>query len=174
MADSASLRLTCPVCETRLKISTDIERFACLSCGTELQVVQQGGVAQLVPSEASAAEMSDSQQRLIEVNTTLKNTDDYYGVGCAVATMAITLTACVFLAVSVVLQSTLLFWITIAVGLVLLVGVLFLFTTASSRSTDPLIRQRDELQTQLEYEETDADEALSDTEPEDRTRSTGA
>ena len=152
MAEKKILRLTCPVCETRLRIAEDIERFACLNCGTELLVEKDGGLARLVPSEASTSNMTDAQQQLIEINTTLKTADDNFGVGCAVVTMGITLVACVALSLSLVIQSQFLFWLTIGVALVLLAAVLFLFTTASSRSTDPLLRQRDRLQAQVEQE----------------------
>lgn len=152
MAEKKILRLTCPVCETRLRVADDIERFACLNCGTELLVEKDGGLARLVPSEASTSHITDTQQRLIEINTTLKTADDNFGVGCAVVTMGITLVACVALSLSLVIQSQFLFWLTIAVALVLLAAVLFLFTTASSRSTDPLLRQRDRLQAQVEQE----------------------
>ncbi len=153
MADKKVLRLNCPVCETRLRIAAEIERFACLNCGTELLVEQRDGIAQLVPSESSAEEMSDAQQRLIEVSTTLKDTDDQFGVGCAVTTMGITLVGCVLVAVSVVLQLQFLFWLTISVVLAALVYVLFLFVAASSRRTEPLLRQRDRLQAEIEIEE---------------------
>lgn len=164
MAEKKILRLTCPVCETNLKLADDIERFACLNCATELLVIKEGGVVQLVPSEASTAEMTSTQQRLIEVNTALKNADDTYGVGCGVATMGITLVGCILLALAVALQSTILFWLTIVVALALLAFVLFLFITASSRSTDPLIRQRDVLQSEIERESVGPD----DDEPEVR------
>lgn len=158
MADKKLLRLTCPVCETRLKVAEGIEKFACLNCGAELTVVHQpGGLIGLVPTEASAARMSDSQQQLIEVNSALKNSDDIYGVGCAIATMGITLVACIVLALAIVLQSQPLFWAAIAVGLVLLAFVLFMFLTASSRGTDPLLRKRDELQAQVEAEQETAE-----------------
>lgn len=166
MADKKVLRLTCPVCETRLKVAEGIDKFACLNCGAELTVVHQtGGMVGLVPTEASAARMSDSQQQLIEVNSALKNSDDVYGVGCAIATMGITLLACIVLAVAIVLQSQLLFWAAIAVGLVMLAFVLFMFLTASSRGTDPLLRKRDELQAQVQAEQ-EAEE-IEDTETEE-------
>lgn len=152
MAENKPLRLTCPVCETRLKISANIERFSCLNCGTELVVEHNGDEAQLVPSAASAAQMSNSQQRLIEINTALKRADDNYGVGCAVATMGITLVSCLLLSLSVVFQSQILFWVTIVLALAILAFVLFLFITASSRNTDPLLRERDRLQETVEQE----------------------
>jgi hypothetical protein len=161
MPEKKVLRLTCLVCETRLKVSEGIERFACLNCGAELTVVIADGLASLVPTQASAAQMSDSQQQLIEVNSALKAADDVYGVGCAIATMGITLVACIVLAVAIVLQSQVLFWVAIAVALVLLAFVLFMFLTATSRGTDPLLRQRDRLQAQVE-----AEEPLSEADPE--------
>lgn len=160
MADKKVLRLTCPVCETRLKVAEGIEKFACLNCGAELTVVQQeNGLPGVVPTEASAARMSESQQQLLEVNTALKNSDDTYGVGCAIATMGITLAACIVLALAIVLQSQPLFWAAIAVGLVLLGFVLFMFLTASSRETDPLLRKRDQLQAVVEAEQDEDGEA---------------
>lgn len=155
MPEKKVLRLTCPVCETRLRVAEGIERFACLSCGAELTVVttDADGLPSLVPTQASTARMSDSQQQLIEVNSALKTADDVYGVGCAITTMGITLAACVVLAIAIVLQIQVLFWAAIAVALVLLAFVLFMFLTASSRGTDPLLRQRDRLQAQVEAEE---------------------
>ncbi len=161
MADKKILRLTCPVCETRLRVADDIERFACLNCGTELLVVKEGGLAQLIPTEASAAQMTDAQQQLIEVNQALKQADDAFGVGCALTTLGITLGACIALSLSIIAQSQILFWLTIVVALVLLGGVLFIFTSASSRSTDPLLRQRDQLQSTVE-QEADQPEAEAD------------
>jgi hypothetical protein len=152
MAEKKILRLTCPVCETRLRVAEDIERFACLNCGTELLVEKEGGLVRLVPSEAVTSQMTDSQQQLIEVTTALKTADDNFGVGCAVVTMGITLVACIALSFSLLIQSQVLFWLTIVVALALLAVVLFLFTTASSRSTDPLLRQRDYLQSQVAQE----------------------
>ncbi len=152
MSENKILRLTCPVCETRLRLAENIERFACLTCGTELLVQMEGGLARLVPSENSTSQMSQSQQKLIEINSALKTADDSFGVGCAVVTMGITLGACIALSLSLLLQSQILFWLTIIVALVLLAGVLFMFTTASSRSTDPLLRERDSLQAEVENE----------------------
>lgn len=153
MPEKKVLRLTCPVCETNLKVAEGIERFACLSCGAELKVVTADGLVSLVPTQASTDQMSDSQQQLIEVNSALKTADDVYGVGCAIATMGITLVACIVLALAIVLQSQIIFWLAIALALVLLAFVLFMFLTASSRGTDPLLRQRDRLQAQVEAEE---------------------
>lgn len=153
MPEKKALRLTCPVCETRLKVAENIEQFACLNCGSELKVVKAEGLASLVPTQASADQMTDSQQQLIEVNSALKNADDIYGVGCAITTMGITLVACILLAVAIVIQSQVLFWAAIAIALILLAFVLFIFLTASSRGTDPLLRQRDRLQAQVEAEE---------------------
>jgi hypothetical protein len=152
MSDKKVLRLTCPVCETRLKIADDLERFACLTCGTELSVIKEGGLATLKPTGESAAEMSPTQRELIEVNQALKQSDDAFGVGCALATMGITLVACILLSVAILLQSQPLFWLTIVAALALLGAVLFMFTAASSRSTDPLLRQRDQLQAEVEQE----------------------
>ena len=165
MAEKKVLRLTCPVCETRLRVSADIARFACLNCGTELLVEKTGDVLRLVPSEASTSQMSDTQQQLIEINTALKTADDNFGVGCAVVTLGITLVACIALSFSLLLQSQVLFWLTIGVALVLLAIVLFLFTTASSRTTDPLLRERDLLQAQVE-QETPADDEPNDPQPQ--------
>ncbi len=154
MPEKKVLRLTCPVCETRLKVAEGIERFACLNCGAELNLERDGDLLKLAPTQASAARMSGSQQELIEVNSALKSADDIYGVGCAIATMGITLAACVILALAIVVQSQVLFWAAIAVALVLLAFVLFMFLTASSRGTDPLLRKRDQLQAQVEAENT--------------------
>jgi hypothetical protein len=153
MPEKKVLRLTCPVCETRLKVAEGIERFACLNCGAELNLEPDGDLLKLVPTQASAARMSDSQQQLIEVNSALKTADDVYGVGCAIATMGITLVACIILALAIVVQSQVLFWAAIGIALLLLAFVLFMFLTASSRGTDPLLRKRDELQAQVEAEE---------------------
>jgi ribosomal protein S27E len=153
MPEKKVLRLTCPVCETRLRVSEGIERFACLNCGAELTVEQVGGEARVALTQASAARLSDSQQQLIEVNSALKTADDSYGVGCAIATMGITLVACIILALAIVTQSQPLFWGAIAVALVMLGFVLFMFLTASSRGTDPLLRKRDRLQAQFETEQ---------------------
>ncbi len=152
MAEKKILRLTCPVCETRLRIAEDIVRFACLNCGTELRVVKEDGLAQLKPTETSTSQMTEAQQQLIQLNQTLRQADDTFGVGCAVTTMGITLAACIVLTLAIALQSQILFWVTLAVALVLLGGVLFVFTSASSRSSDPLLRQRDRLQAEVERE----------------------
>lgn len=152
MADKKVLRLTCPVCETRLRVAEGITRFACLNCGAELSLERDGDIIKLVPTQASAARMSNSEQQLIEVNSALKSADDVYGVGCAIATMGITLVACIILALAIVVQSQVLFWAAIAVALALLGFVLFMFLTASSRGTDPLLRKRDQLQAQVETE----------------------
>ncbi|HEX2916720.1 MAG TPA: hypothetical protein VH186_38520 [Chloroflexia bacterium] len=157
MAEKKILRFSCPVCETRLRLASDIERFACLNCGTELEVAKEEGVARLVPSKLTTAQMTNAQQQLIEVNSALKSADDAYGVGCAVATMGIALGSCAFLGLSVFLQSQVLFFVTILVALVLLGGVLFMFITASSRNADPLIRQRDRLQQEVEQETENSD-----------------
>ncbi|MBN9390295.1 MAG: hypothetical protein J0I20_19870 [Chloroflexi bacterium] len=153
MPEKKVLRLTCPVCETRLKVAEGIERFACLNCGAELSVEEVDGQARVALTQASAARLSGSQQQLIEVNSALKNADDSYGVGCAIATMGITLVACIILALAIVVQSQPLFWGAIAVALVLLGLVLFMFLTASSRGTDPLLRKRDQLQAEFEAEQ---------------------
>lgn len=151
------LRLNCPVCETRLRIGLTVERFACLNCGTELTVVKEGGLAKLVPTAESAAEMSSAQQELIEVSVALKDTDDMFGAGCAVATLAITLVSCILLAVSISLSNQILFWGTLFLGLGTLLVVLFLFVAASTRRTAGLVQQRDTLQTQIGAEpETEA------------------
>ena len=50
MPEKKVLRLTCPVCETRLRVAEGIERFACLSCGAELTVVMTDGLPSLVPT----------------------------------------------------------------------------------------------------------------------------
>ncbi len=157
MAEKKILRLTCPVCEKNLRVADTIERFACLNCGTELLVTLEEGLAHLRPSEASTSNLNNAQQSLIEVNTRLKTADDTYGVGCAIATMSITLAACILLSAAVILQSQLLFWLTIALALVALGFILFIFIAASSRGTEPLLRQRDELQaTVANSEETTA------------------
>lgn len=165
MPEKKVLRLTCPVCEKNLRVAEGIERFACLNCGAELNLERDGDLVKLVPTQASAARMSESQQQLIEVNSALKTADDVYGVGCAIATMGITLAACIILALAIVVQSQILFWAAIAVALVLLSFVLFMFLTASSRGTDPLLRKRDQLQAQVEAEQ-DPDDAVEPGEAE--------
>ncbi len=153
MPEKKVLRLTCPVCETHLKVAESIEQFACLSCGAELKVVSADGLVNLIPTQAATARMTGTQQQLIEVNSALKSADDIYGVGCAITTMGITLVACIVLAVAVVMQSQILFWSAIAVALAMLAFVLFMFLTASSRGVDPLLRRRDRLQAQVAAEE---------------------
>ena len=161
------MRLTCPVCETRLKVSEGIERFACLNCGAELKVEREGDLFKVLPTQDSAARMTASQQQLIEVNSALKAADDNYGVGCAIATMGITLVACIVLALAIVVQSQPLFWAAIAVALVLLGFVLFMFLTASSRGIDPLLRKRDRLQAQVEAEQVPDDDMLGGSAPQE-------
>jgi hypothetical protein len=153
MPEKKALRLTCPVCETHLKVAENIEQFACLNCGAELKVVSEDGLVNLIPTQAATARMTGTQQQLIEVNSALKNADDIYGVGCAITTMGITLVACIILAVAIVAQSMILFWSAIAVALTMLAFVLFMFLTASSRGTDPLLRRRDRLQAEVAAEE---------------------
>lgn len=163
MPEKKVLRLTCPVCETRLKVAEGIAQFVCLNCGAELKVVSADGLPGLIPTQASTARMTGTQQQLIEVNSALKNADDIYGVGCAITTMGITLVACIILAVAIVAQSQILFWTAIGVALVMLAFVLFMFLTASSRGTDHLLRRRDKLQAQVEAED---EEPLSEVEAE--------
>ena len=43
-------RLSCPSCNNALEIGGEIERFACMRCGTEYLVQRQGGIITLVPT----------------------------------------------------------------------------------------------------------------------------
>jgi len=43
------ITLTCPTCGSRLKITKDIDRFACESCGNEHLVKRDGGVISIAP-----------------------------------------------------------------------------------------------------------------------------
>lgn len=151
MAEKKIIRLTCPVCENKLKFADTIERFACLNCGTELNVIKEEGVARLEPVEAAegGTSFTPQERELIRVNAEIRAKDDSYGVGCAVATLGICAVACVSMLIASALKLTVLFGITIGAALVLLAIVLLLFITASNRETQPLLRQRDNLQAQV-------------------------
>ena len=151
MAEKKILRLTCPVCETRLKVADSINRFACLNCGTELNVIKEEEVVRLEPVEAAegGATFTSHERELMQVNAEIRAKDDSYGVGCAVATLGICAISCISLLIASALKLTILFGITIAVALVLLAIVLLLFITTSNRETRPLLRQRDTLQSQV-------------------------
>ncbi len=159
MADSEKkiLRLTCPLCQTRLRVAEDITRFSCLNCGNELDVVMEEGEAMLQPSASTKAQLSPTELELSRVKQALKEKDDSYGVGCAVATLGITLVSCVTILLSNVFQIGALFWITLVAALVVLLVVLVLFIVSSRNGTAPLIRQRDRLQAQLEREQANLD-----------------
>ncbi len=43
------IKLTCPSCNGKLKITDDIDRFACAHCGTEFLVNRKGGIISLHP-----------------------------------------------------------------------------------------------------------------------------
>lgn len=144
-----TLRLTCPVCETRLKIADNIEKFACLNCGTDLNVIKEGNTAHLEPTPEAVAQLSPQQLELVQVNTDLKSKDDSYGSGCALATLAITGVACVAILLAQVFNQPIFFWTTIISALVILAVVLLLFINASGKASAPLIRRREELQNSL-------------------------
>jgi predicted RNA-binding Zn-ribbon protein involved in translation (DUF1610 family) len=147
------LRLTCPICETRLKIAEDINRFACLNCGTELNVVKKGNIASLEPVvQTEEPQLSEAEQRLADINSRLKSRDDGYGIGCGIVTMAITLVSCIALLVANALQLQFLFWGTIIGGLSLLAIVLVIFIAKSGKDAAPLIVERQQLINQIEFE----------------------
>ncbi len=150
-----TLRLTCPVCETRLKVAENIERFACLNCGTELNLVREGNIAQLEPTHEAVAQLSPEQRELVNVSTALKSKDDSYGSGCAVATLGITLVACISILLAGASNQPILFWTTIISALVILAVVLLLFINASGKATAPLMRRRDQLQNSVVQQQQD-------------------
>ncbi len=43
------ITLSCPSCGGKLQITNDVERFACLNCGTEHIVKRSGGIVSLSP-----------------------------------------------------------------------------------------------------------------------------
>ena len=43
------ITLSCPTCNGKLKITDDIDRFACVHCGNEHVVKRGGGVVSLKP-----------------------------------------------------------------------------------------------------------------------------
>jgi predicted RNA-binding Zn-ribbon protein involved in translation (DUF1610 family) len=156
------LRLTCPICETRLKIADDINRFACLNCGTELNVVKTGNIASLVPvAQLEEPQLSEAEARLADVNSQLKSRDDGYGIGCGVVTMAITLVSCIALLIANALQLQILFWGTIISGLGLLALVLVVFIAKSGRDAAPLVTERQNLFNQIELEKQSQAEEVS-------------
>ncbi|MEI7553704.1 hypothetical protein [Candidatus Chlorohelix sp.] len=152
MAESENppFRLTCPICQTHLKVAEGINMFACLNCGNELAVVIADGEARLEPSTATQAELSPAELELVEVNRKLKEKDDIYGVGCAIATLGITLVACISILVANLVSSSLLFWVALLLPLVLLLLVMAVFINSSNRTTAPLIRECDKLQAEIE------------------------
>jgi predicted RNA-binding Zn-ribbon protein involved in translation (DUF1610 family) len=152
-SEKKSYRLSCPICQTRLKIAEGITLFTCLNCGNELEVKFQDGMAVLEPSESTIKQLSETELELAQVNRTLKEKDDSYGVGCMVATLGLSLFGCVGVLVANLLQNSLLFWVTLLGSLVLLGLVLLVFINSSNRTTAPLIRKRDRLQQQLEREQ---------------------
>ncbi|HEX4825728.1 MAG TPA: hypothetical protein VFV19_15610 [Candidatus Polarisedimenticolaceae bacterium] len=48
-----TVSLPCPSCAVRLEIESDIERFACLSCGSEVTVRHGGGTVSLTLAAAN-------------------------------------------------------------------------------------------------------------------------
>lgn len=151
MAEKKILRLTCPVCETKLKVAEGINRFACLNCATELNVIKEEDIVRLEPVESAAggSAFTPQERELIQVNAEIRAKDDSYGVGCAIATLGITGIACVSILIASALKLTIMFGVTIITALVLLGLVLLLFITASSRETQPLLKRRDALQNQI-------------------------
>lgn len=143
------LRLPCPVCETRLNLDEQAEYSTCPVCRTQLKIVRDGSVARLEPS-IEVAEIGPIQRELSEINKQLRNKDDNYGAGCAVATIAISLIVCIGIIVSGILKSGSLFLGSIIIGIVVLFLVLYLFVGASSRATLPLVHRRQELQTAIQ------------------------
>lgn len=169
-SDKKVLRLTCPICETRLKVAEDINRFACLNCGTELDVVKVGNIASLSPVVVtSAPQLTQAEQRLAEINAQLKARDDGYGLACGVITLGITLIACITILLANVFQSQFLFWGAIIVALVLLAVALLVLISGSGRSAAPLMRERDHLQREVEMERQANLEAEAETEIETKT-----
>jgi|GEM_PF-1974220 len=148
--DKKVFRFTCPMCQTRLKVAEDIPEFACLNCGTQLIVIKEGEGARVEPSASAVAKLSPAELELAQVNRELKEKDDGYGIGCSVATLGVTLIACVAVLLANVFQSTVIFWVAILSALVILGIIMFVFLTTSSRDTAPLIRKRDRLQTEIE------------------------
>ena len=146
MADAPKiLRLTCPVCETRLKIVPDLDRFACQKCGTELTVVRTANIVRLEPTPEAADEMSSSERELVEVQEELRQRGDSYGVGCAFSTLGVLLVACIGGLLATLLKNTLLLAIVIGAALVLLAVILFFFVGVSAQGTRALVRRRDSL-----------------------------
>jgi len=54
------ITLTCPSCGGKLKITEDIERFACAHCGTEHLVKRSGGIVALKPVFVSMSKGVDN------------------------------------------------------------------------------------------------------------------
>ncbi len=152
MAEKKILRLTCPMCETKLKVAETIDRFACLNCGTELKVITEEGLIRLEPLEAAEGgpTLSPEERELIEVNAEIRAKDDSYGVGCAISTMGIAAISCISILIASALQLPIMFGITLISALGLLVVVLLFFISSSTRETQPLLRRRDALQSQVE------------------------
>jgi hypothetical protein len=140
-----------------LKVAEGINLFACLNCGNELEVVMVDGEACLEPSAAIQAELSPAELELVEVNRKLKEKDDIYGSGCAIATLGITLLACISILVANLVSSSLLFWVALLIPLLLLLLVMAIFINSSNRTTAPLIRERDKLQAEIERVKNAAD-----------------
>ncbi len=154
MADRKILRLTCPVCETKLKVAEGINRFACLNCGTELNVINEEGLVRLEIIESEGKKvLSEEQRELIEVNAAIRAKDDGYGVGCAVATLGITAIACISILIASFLQLPIMMGVSVISALVLLGVILLLFLSASNRDARPLLRRRDALQSQIEQQQ---------------------
>ncbi len=63
-----TVRLSCPSCNNALEIGGDIERFACMRCGTEYLVNRQGGIISLVPTTAKLQEegFEEAAKRLLQ------------------------------------------------------------------------------------------------------------
>jgi hypothetical protein len=151
--EKKSVRLTCPICETRLKVADNIQQFNCLNCGTELMVTHEGGIARLEPTIAAAALLTPEQRELIQVNNTLKSKDDNYGSGCAIATLFITLVACVAIVAAGISGQPVFFWSAIISALIILAVVLLLFINASGKANAPLMRRRTQLQALVEQQQ---------------------
>ena len=57
------ISLTCPTCGTKLKITDDMNNFACSHCGSEYIVKREGGAISLVPFVESEKGTNDGVEK---------------------------------------------------------------------------------------------------------------
>ncbi|MEI6043945.1 MAG: hypothetical protein WCS37_06090 [Chloroflexota bacterium] len=150
MPQKKFLSLTCPVCETKLKLVETITYVVCPSCEAELNVTNDEGKDHLESVEtAEAARFSPQERELILINAKIRAKDDRYGMGCAIATLVIAGLASISMVFALDYHLTFLLGLTVFGSLVSLGLVLVLFTSASNHKTQPLARQREQLLTAI-------------------------